>query len=111
MQLNYRTKLKNTEKMCKLLFSKGRIYSICRTKEIICLEKKVKSARTLKVKRKILFVGKLKVIENAMRFFFLFIHYIFSYLNSKFEVSDLGFRLDQAFFNTLDLLSHKVTFY
>ncbi len=71
-------KLKNSKKVYKQLFSKERNYRI----KVTWSGKKVKSEKTLKVKHGILFVGKLKTIEHAIRFSLLFIYYLLFYLGS-----------------------------
>ncbi len=43
--------------------------------------KKIKNTKTLEIKYKVLFIDRLKAIENTIRFFLLFIFYIFFYLD------------------------------
>ena len=55
-------------------------------KRLCKLDKKKKGEKTLKVKCKVLFISKLKVIKNFIRFSLLFIYSIFFYPHSQLKV-------------------------
>ena len=97
-------KLRNSEKVCKQVFSKKEIYLMCRTENLVV--RSWKGKKTPRVKHEVLFVGRQKSIKYAIAFSLLFIYCLLSYFGYKPEIQDLfDFNLGLNSNWILDLIS------